>query len=69
MKNTDPKSTLIEGDAIDFENRDLIFQSVYRANTDGEPDGKYWRILTGNNHMSRWVRLIYRYEIETKATS
>lgn len=53
---------LIEGDPLEPSSTDIILQSV-RLPIAETPDGEGWRVMTGNNSHSLWMRPAYRYEI------
>ena len=53
---------LIEGDPLDPQSTDIIYQEDTLAVGQPVPEG--WRVMTGNNMFSQIVRVAYRYEIE-----
>lgn len=55
------RSTVIDGDALNPSDLDLIAQ-VAQLNV-GEPVPEGWRVLTGNVSTSQVARVAYRFEI------
>ena len=56
------KNILVEGDAIEPSDYDLIAQRKRIPVGSKVPEG--WRVLTGNNDESLIARVAYRFEIE-----
>lgn len=53
---------LIEGDALNPTDSDIILQTGRLSVGESVPDG--WRVMTGNNTDSLVMRAVYRFEIE-----
>lgn len=60
---TKPSSKLVNGDAIETSDFDMIAQTI-NLPIDETPDGEGWRIMTGNNRTNLWARIAYRHECE-----
>lgn len=56
---------LIEGDPMEPSSTDIILQDGRLAFGCAVPEG--WKVMTGNMHSSKVMRIAYRYEIEDEA--
>jgi len=58
---------LIEGDPLNPASTDIIVQDGMLETGDPVPEG--WVVMTGNQYLSRVMRIAYRYQIEDEITA